>query len=425
LCLLAAAPLPAQMWTLIDSEGPSGRRNSAAIYDPVGDRVLLHGGRGSSGDLADLWAFDVQTDSWQQLSAANEGPSPRFTHNAVYDDANHRMLLWSGRELTAAGSTLLNDVWELDLSSLTWRQRTPTTVAPVARYGTAAVFDPLARQLVTFAGFTTQGRFNDTWRFAPDAAAWSDVTAASEQPGERCLHAAAYDNQRHHMLIFGGQRGSASLDDAWALDLTTDVWTQLPSAAETGGRRFPAAAYHEGSDRLLVFGGLATDGSLGGDLWALPLHGGAWQQLTDSGPAARDGAVLVAIGSQSRLLLHGGTAADGNKADTWSLRLPVPVTAVTELDEVQATPAAISLRTWPNPFNAQVILHLQLAFSGDLTIYDSLGQPVRQLGTHPAGARQLRWDGHDDSGQAVASGVYLAVVRSASQRRIARLVLLR
>lgn len=422
ICLaLLAAPVAAQTWTAIEGDGPSARRNAAAIYDAQGDRVLLFGGRGSSGDLADLWSFDVMTDRWQQLTATNAGPSPRFTHNAVYDAEFHRMLIWSGREVNSAGSTLLNDVWALDLEALTWDELTPTTTAPVERYGTAAVFDPVGGDLVTFAGFTTQGRFNDTWRFSAEQRSWNDVTAASAQPGERCLHAATYDERRHRMLMFGGQRGSSSLDDTWALDLSTDAWSQLASNADTGGRRYPAVAYHAGSDRFLMFGGLATDGSRGGDLWALNLAQDRWQQLTDSGPSARDGAVMVAIGSQSRLLLHGGTAVDGNQSDTWSLRLPSPPTAVT--DQQQTTPTTMALRSWPNPFNAQVTLELQGA--GTLTIYDSLGQPVRLLGVSPIGTTRHRWDGRDDAGQPVASGVYLAVASNPDQRRVTRLVLLR
>ena len=176
--LLATSFAFGQQWTQLDASGPSSRRNAAAIYDPVGDRMILFGGRGSSGDLGDVWAFDLADDSWERIR-----PTPRFMHNAVYDATGHRMLIWSGRMVDGSGSTLLNDVWALDLATDQWT----SMEIPVARYGTAAIFDPLAGSLVTFAGVTTQGRFDDIWRFDPTDGAWRDVTPASRQPGERCL----------------------------------------------------------------------------------------------------------------------------------------------------------------------------------------------------------------------------------------------
>jgi hypothetical protein len=293
----------------------------------------------------------------------------------------------------------------------------------VARYGTAAVFDPLDGSLVTFAGFTTQGRFDDTWRFDPTSRAWRDVTPASPQPGERCLHAAAHDTRRHRMIMFGGQRGSNALDDAWALDLATDRWTELASASQTGGRRFPAVAYDPVGDRFLAFGGERTDGIRAGDLWALDLQSERWSVLTTEGPAPRDGAVLVYVTSQSRLLLFGGTTSQGHEADTWSLPLEGPMTAVSTRQSTG--PVALSLAAYPNPFNASVVLDLHLESPGRLTIYDTLGQPVRNLGTWSAGPVRRLWDGRDEAGRDVASGVYLAVLESGSARQVTRLALLR
>src|SRR3990172_5984924 len=85
LAALVAAAGQAQTWRpLVPASGPPPRRNAAAIYDPAGDRVVLFGGRGSSGDRADLWALDLVTDTWAELPGG-AGPSPRFTHVALHD----------------------------------------------------------------------------------------------------------------------------------------------------------------------------------------------------------------------------------------------------------------------------------------------------------------------------------------------------
>ncbi len=409
--LFVVPPVLAQEWAQLDATGPSARRTAAAILDPVGDRILLFGGRGSSGDLGDVWAFDLEQDTWRQIAIEGDGPTPRFSHNAVYDPPGHRMLVWSGRSVDASGSTLLNDVWALDLETSRWTELTPTNQAPVERYGTAAVFDPVAGSLVTFAGFTTQGRFDDTWRFDPVARTWRDVTAASPQPGERCLHAAAYDPRQRRMIMFGGQRGSDALHDAWALDLTTD-------------RKFPAVSYDSVGDRFFVFGGEQTDGTRSGDLWALDMRTETWSTQTTTGPPPRDGAVLVFVPVQSRLVLFGGTTPEGGHvADTWTLPIKGPPTAVTGHES--AVPVTPTMTAYPNPCNASVTLDLSVTEHGRLQIYDTLGRSVRQLGLVAAGPGQRFWDGRDDAGREVASGVYLAVLQSPSSRRVTRLALLR
>ena len=73
------------------------------------------------------------------------------------------------------------------------------------------------------------------------------------------------------------------------------------------------------------------------------------------------------------------------------------------------------LSNYPNPFNPETWIPYQLAMSGDvnITIYDARGIVVRrlELGHQPAGdytnrSRAVYWDGRNDSGEQVASGVY-------------------
>jgi len=81
----------------------------------------------------------------------------------------------------------------------------------------------------------------------------------------------------------------------------------------------------------------------------------------------------------------------------------------------QVTPVARALNSslvqnYPNPFNPQTTIAFSLSARGriSLAIYDVSGRIVRTLAneTRAAGAYELTWDGRDDRGQAVASGVY-------------------
>lgn len=68
---------------------------------------------------------------------------------------------------------------------------------------------------------------------------------------------------------------------------------------------------------------------------------------------------------------------------------------------------------YPNPFNGQVLLPVEVARDAmvELSIYNSLGQRVRQLlnGRMRAGSHRPYWDGRDNLGRSVGSGQYYAV----------------
>jgi hypothetical protein len=76
-------------------------------------------------------------------------------------------------------------------------------------------------------------------------------------------------------------------------------------------------------------------------------------------------------------------------------------------------PAALAFRfapAVPNPFNPSTRLDFELPAAGPvrLAVYDLRGALVRVLedGALPAGRYSRRWDGRNEAGNAVASGVY-------------------
>ncbi|MDE2806928.1 MAG: FG-GAP-like repeat-containing protein, partial [Gemmatimonadota bacterium] len=96
--------------------------------------------------------------------------------------------------------------------------------------------------------------------------------------------------------------------------------------------------------------------------------------------------------------------------------------------ETTTTPAAFALgANYPNPFNPGTTIPLAVpaeAGDVDVTIYNVLGQPVRQVWAGPlvAGEHQLTWDGGDAQGQPVAAGVYLYRLQVGEQTRIRKMV---
>jgi len=84
---------------------------------------------------------------------------------------------------------------------------------------------------------------------------------------------------------------------------------------------------------------------------------------------------------------------------------------------------------YPNPFNGETTIEFYLPTASTIAIdiYNLLGQKVRTLwnGWHPAGQHQLGWDGRDETGREVVSGVYLYQLKTDTWRQTKKLVLIR
>lgn len=83
----------------------------------------------------------------------------------------------------------------------------------------------------------------------------------------------------------------------------------------------------------------------------------------------------------------------------------------------------------PNPFVGGTRIRVDVGRSTplELDIVRIDGKRVRRLvsGSIPAGARDVSWDGRDDNGRAVASGLYLARLRVGPETQVSHLLLLR
>ena len=98
--------------------------------------------------------------------------------------------------------------------------------------------------------------------------------------------------------------------------------------------------------------------------------------------------------------------------------------------EVQTTPTEFALlQNYPNPFNPETTIKYNLAEGAgvNLRIYNIVGQVVKTLVSErqSAGRYQVRWDGTDNRGSAVSSGIYFYQVAAGKFRDVKRLMLLK
>lgn len=84
------------------------------------------------------------------------------------------------------------------------------------------------------------------------------------------------------------------------------------------------------------------------------------------------------------------------------------------------------LGSFPNPFNAETAIDFALAEWGPvgMTVYNIMGQRVRRFppASLPAGKNKFIWDGCDDSGVKVSSGVYIYRIEKGGRKAVGRMM---
>ncbi|MBI2506227.1 MAG: T9SS type A sorting domain-containing protein [Candidatus Latescibacteria bacterium] len=429
LALLPVSP-GAQEWVRLNTSGPTPphRSRAAAICDPRGHRLVVFGGTSPLGNLNDIWALDLGTLEWADLTPLTDGPipRPRLTPSAVYDPGGHRMLMWSGQ----GDEGFFNDLWAFDLKQGTWTELNTTGAVPNRRYGTVSALDPGSGSMAIFAGFTDEGRFGDTWRYALESRVWTRIFE-SEGPGLRCLHSASFDRQGRRMIIYGGQR-SGPLDDIWAFEFATDTWTELTPEQRPPGRMFTAQVYDAYHHRVLLVGGNLGEQVRTNEVWAFDLKSNTWELLNPQGtpPPERDGAVAVYVESEGRVVVFGGGGSGVTLYnDTWSLEGISPPAPTAVAEAVERPPGSVLGQNYPNPANPATTITYELAAPARvrLSIVDVLGREVRRLaeGPQPAGQHAATWDGRDQQGHRAGSGTYLYRLETPEGVQTKKLVLVR
>jgi hypothetical protein len=281
--------------------------------------------------------------------------------------------------------------------------------------------------MVSFAGFTNAGRFQDTWRLDATTETWTEVTPASGNPAARCLHSASYDAINHRMIMYGGQISGAQ-DDIWAFDLTAETWTELTPAVSPLGRWFAANVYDAANHRVVIFGGDrgVPGGGVTNEVQLFHLNRNEWQELVVPGvePTPRAAQFGVYVPGEDRMVILGGNDGSNWLNEVWSLD-GLSTAVATPLP---ATPSPSSLRTYPNPFRAVTTLDYDAAgaTSVSLSIYDVVGRLLRTVVDDelPAGDHTATWDGRDAQGHRVTGGTYFVRLEAGGEVRTGKVVFL-
>ncbi|HGY54232.1 MAG TPA: T9SS type A sorting domain-containing protein [Caldithrix abyssi] len=103
---------------------------------------------------------------------------------------------------------------------------------------------------------------------------------------------------------------------------------------------------------------------------------------------------------------------------------------VSGLEQSPSNPQLFSLyQNYPNPFNPSTTISYMLERNRHITlrIYDMQGKEIRTLidAVQSAGLHQIRWNGQNNQGTAVAGGVYISTLTSNGFKQSRKMILLR
>ena len=197
---------------------PSARAGAAGAVDPFG-RVVISHGRGNETVLDDTWAFDPATSRWTDRSPdPATRPLARSDHELLAVPDYGLILLYGGCS-GSSDSCLQGDLWAFDVASGIWSDITPAA-GPSARTGTALA--RIGSSILLVGGRTELGPESDVWRGYFDGATieWTELTYVNHGPMgiyRRVLHDMATTGNEFY--VFGGNGVEGALSDLWKFSL--------------------------------------------------------------------------------------------------------------------------------------------------------------------------------------------------------------
>jgi len=183
---------------------------------------------------------------------------------------------------------------------------------PGPRLGHGFAHDAHSGITMLFGGFDENGApLGDTWGW--DGTSWRLL--ATDGPPARKWPAMAYDEVRDEVILFGGLSGIGRtrppFGDTWRW--TGSAWCEA-KAAGPGPRDHVRTAWDRRTDRLILFGGF-DGGAATGDTWAW--DGERWEQVAADGPPPRAAHGMVCDPNDGSILLFGGRSLERFFGDTW------------------------------------------------------------------------------------------------------------
>lgn len=293
-------PLQNQWLSLNSTNPPAARAGHSAIW--TGSRMIIWGGVGNTGALADGATLDPITGTWTTIAI---GPTARFGHSAAWN--GNRMVIWGGTN----GTTFYNDGYAFDPVLNAWSplssEDTPG-LSPAPRSGHTWVFTGSSFLMWGGASNSAPNGHIDGGHYLLNSF-WSLLT--SNPPAQilaRIAHTAVWTGTR--MIMFGGQNNGITSQDGFLFDPNTNVFTTIPVQPNTPANRSGHSAVWTGT-QMLVWGGLlqGITTSYYNDGRIYDFASGAWFVMNTAPASLTARAGHSAVWAGDAMIIWGGTTS--------------------------------------------------------------------------------------------------------------------
>lgn len=218
---------------------------TAGTYDPARDRLVVFGGStevcqppipGCSWiHHRETWALDLSgAPTWTKLVVQGEPPPQLEDAVSVYDPVRDRIVVHGGIPLTPGtpGRT-----YALSLSGTpTWSVLAEPPSPELAGSGETMVYDPLRDRMVVYGG-VSHPYADQAWALSLSGTpTWQELTSADPPYDIPYEHAAIYDAENDRMIVHHGYNGNV-LRTTWALE-----WSDAPTAIRISSESAVATA---------------------------------------------------------------------------------------------------------------------------------------------------------------------------------------
>jgi len=249
---------------------PSARWGAHMAFDAARGKVVLYGGANNTftANYGDTWDWDGANWSPTPLVRADGAwnPGARDGHTMAYDPRSERVVVHGGE----GSSGCLADVWSWDGSG--WTLHLPQGTAPSARRGAAMYHDAAANQLRLFAGGCGTSYTNDLWSLQ------LPVFARSEVYGTGCMGSAGMPTLAVEApstpvigttltLRYSNVPGTF-IPALGAYGFSRTSWSGIPLPVDLGVAGLPGCPLHQSAE---VTATLAAPNGTGVVLWPIPI----------------------------------------------------------------------------------------------------------------------------------------------------------
>lgn len=281
-----------RVWSTVATTGtdtPGARAGHIAVWDSVGQRMLVWGGfMGTMPTNSDVYALDFTgaMPTWSKLTVTGTPPVARGYAGTAWDKARRVLYVYGGADTNM--NQVYDDLWELDVVALTWNKRTEGN-SPGGRALATMAWDAPRQRILVGLGADNFGAAGTFYAFDPSdgGTGWSFLTTTNV-PTAR--YGAPFLGDAQPLTFYGGVNDFGDFNiDTYSVDVDSAdaglAFTDLLPDSDPGEVAFFTTA--SANDRRFLFGGFTYDPMIGlleskSDVWEFGRDAG-WTRIADGG----------------------------------------------------------------------------------------------------------------------------------------------